>query len=91
MYQLLVIFDETHKRGVFHRSPKDENVMIDIKNHQLYLIDWGISDFYIPGKKYEVIGTPNWRSPDALMDYEYTDYTIDIWKSGMLLAGLIAK
>ena len=65
--------------------------MIDLKNHQLFLIDWGIAEFYIPGKQYEISGTPNWRSPDALMDYEYTDYTIDIWKSGMLLAGLIAK
>jgi serine/threonine protein kinase len=37
-----------------HRDVKPANVLIDHSRRQLKLIDWGLADFYFPGKEYPV-------------------------------------
>jgi casein kinase II subunit alpha len=36
--------------GIMHRDVKPHNVMIDHENRKLRLIDWGLAEFYHPGK-----------------------------------------
>jgi serine/threonine protein kinase len=54
MFQLLQALDFTHSRGIMHRDVKPANVLIDHSKRQLKLIDWGLADFYFPGKEYPV-------------------------------------
>ena len=54
MYQLLLALDFCHSRGVMHRDVKPHNVMIDPAARTLRLIDWGLAEFYHPGKEYNV-------------------------------------
>ncbi|KIY93473.1 casein kinase 2, alpha polypeptide [Monoraphidium neglectum] len=54
MLQLLQALDFTHSRGIMHRDVKPANVLIDHSKRQLKLIDWGLADFYFPGKEYPV-------------------------------------
>ena len=54
MLQLLRALDFTHARGIMHRDVKPANVLIDHSRRQLKLIDWGLADFYFPGKEYPV-------------------------------------
>ena len=37
-----------------HRDVKPHNVMIDHERRKLRLIDWGLAEFYHPGKEYNV-------------------------------------
>ena len=37
-----------------HRDVKPHNVMIDHERRQLRLIDWGLAEFYHPGREYNV-------------------------------------
>jgi serine/threonine protein kinase len=37
-----------------HRDVKPHNVMIDHEQRKLRLIDWGLAEFYHPGKEYNV-------------------------------------
>lgn len=37
-----------------HRDVKPHNVMIDHSTRQLRLIDWGLAEFYHPGREYNV-------------------------------------
>lgn len=37
-----------------HRDIKPHNIMIDHERRLLRLIDWGLSEFYHPGKEYNV-------------------------------------
>jgi len=37
-----------------HRDVKPHNVMIDHELRKLRLIDWGLAEFYHPGKEYNV-------------------------------------
>lgn len=56
MFQLLTALEHTHARGIMHRDVKPANVLIDHSTRQLKLIDWGLADFYHPGKEYPVRG-----------------------------------
>lgn len=68
MLKMITIIEDIHKNYVVHRDIKPHHFMI--KNTHLYLIDFGISTFYInddrkikPNKPIEyIIGSPNYVS-----------------------------
>ena len=48
-----------------HRDVKPHNVMIDHQKRQLRLIDWGLAEFYMPGKDYNVRVASRWVSEEG--------------------------
>ncbi|KAG6522295.1 hypothetical protein ZIOFF_019433 [Zingiber officinale] len=50
----LVAMDYCHSEGIMHQDVKPHNVMIDHELQKLWLIDWGLAEFYHPGKEYNV-------------------------------------
>ena len=54
MLELLKALDYSHSQGIMHRDVKPHNVMIDHQKRQLRLIDWGLAEFYHPGREYNV-------------------------------------
>ncbi|KAB8093698.1 hypothetical protein EE612_020605, partial [Oryza sativa] len=50
IYELLKALDYCHSQGIMHRDVKPHNVMIDHELRKLRLIDWGLAEFYHPGK-----------------------------------------
>eukprot|EP01041_Mallomonas_annulata_P005969 gene5969-12041_t len=94
IFELLKALHYSHSNGIMHRDIKPDNVMIDHNTRQLRLIDWGIAEFYYPGKdeddrKYFVdVASGHYRSPELLLGYEKYDYSLDMWSLGCMLAGL---
>ncbi len=44
--------------------------MIDPEKKQVRLIDWGLAEFYLPGKDYNVrVASRYFKSPELLLDY----------------------
>lgn len=73
-----------------HRDVKPHNIMIDHSKKELRLIDWGLAEYYFPGKDYNVrVASRYFKGPELLVDYQYYDYSLDIWSLGVMFAGMV--
>ncbi|GMH14831.1 hypothetical protein Nepgr_016672 [Nepenthes gracilis] len=92
IYELLKALDYCHSQGVMHRDVKPHNVMIDHEQRKLRLIDWGLAEFYHPGKEYNVrVASRNFKGPELLVDLQDYDYSLDLWSLGCMFAGMIFR
>ena len=75
IYELLKALDYCHSNGVMHRDVKPHNVMIDHEKRQLRLIDWGLAEFYHPGREYNVrVASRYFKGPELLVDLQECMY-----------------
>lgn len=65
---------------------------MDHQNKVLKLIDWGLAEFYHPNKDYNVrVASRYFKGPELLVDDVFYDYSLDIWSTGAMFAGIIFK
>jgi len=92
MYEMFLALDYCHSMGIMHRDIKPHNVIIDHKNRQLRIIDWGLAEFYLPNQEYNVrVASRYYKGPELLVDHMLYDYSLDIWSLGCMFAGIIFK
>ncbi len=67
---MLTGLNYSHSLGIMHRDIKPGNLIIDNKTNKIKIIDWGLGDFYLPGKKYNVhVASRYYKAPELLVDY----------------------
>lgn len=92
IFELLKALDFCHSNGIMHRDVKPHNVMIDHERRQLRLIDWGLAEFYHPGREYNVrVASRYFKGPELLVDFQEYDYSLDMWSLGCMFAGMIFR
>mmetsp|Transcript_58538 Transcript_58538/g.169854 ORF Transcript_58538/g.169854 Transcript_58538/m.169854 type:complete len:347 (-) Transcript_58538:71-1111(-) len=92
IFEILKALDYCHSQGIMHRDVKPHNVMIDHEQRKLRLIDWGLAEFYHPGKEYNVrVASRYYKGPELLVDIQVYDYSLDIWSLGCMLAGMVFR
>jgi casein kinase II subunit alpha len=90
--EILKALDYSHSKGIMHRDVKPHNVMIDHEKRQLRLIDWGLAEFYHPGREYNVrVASRYYKGPELLVDLQLYDYSLDMWSLGCMLAGMVFR
>ncbi|XP_060039248.1 casein kinase II subunit alpha-like [Erinaceus europaeus] len=90
VYEILKALDFCHSMGIMHRDVKPHNVMIDHEHRKLRLIDWGLAEFYHPGREYNVrVASRYFRGPELLVGYQMYDYSLDLWSLGCMLASMV--
>ena len=78
------------RKSIVHRDLKPKNILIDPKNHQLILADFGSAKVMqndIKGISY--ICTRYYRAPELLLGDETYRHKIDMWATGCVIAEMI--
>jgi casein kinase II subunit alpha len=92
LYKILEALEFSHSHGIMHRDVKPLNIVINPENKELRLIDWGLADYYIPNKEYNVrVASRYYKGPELLVDDKLYHYSLDIWSLGCTMAGMIFK
>ena len=102
-YELLRGIAYAHERSIFHRDLKPGNVLVDTSRNSVRIIDWGLADWYTPGKLYGSCGTPNFKPPEMLIDASRSSseggsssrrrreygLSVDVWSLGCMYGALL--
>jgi casein kinase II subunit alpha len=92
IYRILQALHHTHSHGIIHRDVKPLNVLCSDPRRVVKLADWGLAEFYHPLRRYSVhVATRYYKSPELLMDYDYYDYSMDIWSAGTMLLEILSQ
>ena len=76
--------------GIMHRDLKPQNVLIDQVKQELKIVDWGLADYYLPNKEYNVrVASRYFKGPELLVNNKFYDYSLDIWSLGCMFAGMV--
>ena len=74
-----------------HRDVKPQNIIVNPKKQVLKLIDWGLAEFYHMGQDYNVrVASRYFKGPELLVDYNYYDYSLDVWSTGAMFASMVS-
>jgi len=81
-----------HSKGIMHRDLKPINLVIDHPKRKMRIIDFGLSEFYVPYQSYTVrVATKQYKGPELLLNQTIYDYSLDTWSAGAMFAGMLFK
>ena len=91
LFQILKALDFCHSKGIVHRDVKPRNIIVNPNTKQLKLIDWGLSEFYLPDKPYNVrVASRAYKGPELLVNYKLYHYSLDLWSTGCVFGSMVS-
>ena len=90
LFEVLKALDFCHSKGVMHRDIKPHNIMIDHQQRKLRVIDWGLAEFYYPGRELNVrVASRYYKGPELLVNDQLYGYALDMWSLGTMMAAMV--
>ena len=89
--QIIFAIEYIEKLKIVHRDIKPENLLINSQNN-IKLIDFGLSNFYTPLKKFlnSRCGSPCYAAPEMILKEGYKGSGVDIWSAGIVLFAMLS-
>lgn len=87
--KLVESLDQCHKRNVFHRDIKAENVLYDFDTGEFKLIDFGISELATNSPYRETKGTPGCMAPEMFEAPTYDGMATTVYSLGVIFYDLL--
>ena len=57
---------------------------------ELWLLDWGLAEFYYPGKEFNVhVASRYYKPPELLTNMQDYDYSLGMFSAGCMLGALV--
>lgn len=73
-----------HKNGVIHRDIKPTNILIDTEGH-VRILDFGIAWLAASGRPENIVGTPDYMSPEQFKAPETVTHLSDIYSFAVIM------
>ena len=73
-----------HNNGVIHRDIKPSNILIDANDH-VYILDFGIAWLAANGNPENIVGTPDYMSPEQFSAPELVSHLSDFYSLGIIM------
>jgi serine/threonine protein kinase len=90
IYQILKPLAEAHERGLIHRDLKPENLYIE-GHGGVKIIDFGIARDFKSANPTQVVGTPQYMSPEQYHNPNACDPSTDVWALGVILYRIVMQ
>ncbi|XP_077085819.1 serine/threonine-protein kinase pim-2-like [Siphateles boraxobius] len=89
MWSATLAADACCRRGVYHGDIKLENLLINVRNHDVTLIDFGCSDLLTESAYTRYCGTVRYCPPEYRMYGEFHGKPATVWSLGILLFRMV--
>ena len=88
--QILHGVEHLHSNGICHRDLKPENLLLEREDHNLKLIDFGLSNTYKPKQLLSTAcGSPCYAAPEMIAGKDYVGVKVDVWSCGVILYAML--
>ena len=88
-YQLFRVLHYFRVKGLMHRDLKPSNILVDTKNHQISVCDFGSAEKVNKKRKFvSYICSRYYRAPELLFGSPHYDTAVDMWSVGCIVAEL---
>ncbi len=91
-YQLFRVLHYFKVKGLMHRDLKPSNILVDTKNHQIFVCDFGSAEKVNKKRKFvSYICSRYYRAPELLFGNPHYDTAVDMWSVGCIVAELFLR